>query len=281
MNGEMLQAAMDVIAAEYFRKTNQIPEKLLSGAGHSAPGRLFRFLDGRETRDYSEWIKRVNEGGIRKMIYYPNMQKLIENRKKLGFIGNFAVIQVVFHTNDKITYWQNKWEFSNVENRWNITSTEQSWENGPQKLIDFPQNAEVESLRGALQDAIRLCGRIGAGSFIPVFGKSLEMLDKNYDPAAEQEQTYFQRYIGILPKKNVSLLAACGNAFLFGSMGSWNDEPEGRAQAAGCRQEYDKISDDLLFGIVANLTYAVNHWKPVVEPKKDSFKEVLTYADNL
>ena len=257
MNGEMLQAAADVIAIECCRKSGTI----LPAAEENAPSREFQFLDGRHTCEYEKWVKWVNDDGIRKMILYPNMPKIVERRKTLGFSGAFLTIMPAFHANGEMTFWQNMWEYLKEENRWKITTKESAWENGPAELIAFPGKPELEALTQSLKAAVDLCEKIGAPEWKNVFLKSLLILrEEKYDLTGEDIQSYFHKYNGVLPKDNLRIFAASGNAFVFGAMGSWNDAPSGLAEKSGLQKEYDNISEMLLFGCVANLTYAVNNW---------------------
>lgn len=257
MNGEMLLAAGDVIAVEYCRKTN----KILPGQSENHPVRQFHFLDGRETDDFEKWVKWVNDDGIRKMIFYPNMIKILERRREIGFLHAFTVIQPVFHANGQMTFWQNRWEYDKEAKRWNIDATERAWENGPKELIAFPPKDEEERLRHVLRDISALCDDIKAPAWKKVFERSEAMLTQaDYDFTGESAHKYFRKYAGVLPERNLRLFAAAANAFVFGAMGSWNDDPSTAAAETGKKEAYDKISEELLFCCVANLTYAVNKW---------------------
>lgn len=257
MNGEMLLAAADVIAVEYCRKTN----KILPEQSENHPIRRFHFLDGRETDNFEKWVKWVNDDGIRKMIFYPNMVKILERRKEIGFLHAFVVIQPVFHANGEMSFWQNMWEYDKEAKRWNIDATERAWENGPKELISFPPKDEAQAFLASLHNMMLLCDEIKTPAWKKVFERSQAMLtDADYDLEGENTPKYFHRYVGVLPKGNLRLFASAANAFVFGAMGTWNDEPAAMAAEIGKQEEYDKASSDLLFGCVANLTYAVNHW---------------------
>lgn len=253
----MLQAVSDVIAIEYCRKTNVI----LPATTEHHPIREFYFLDGRQTEDYEKWVKWVNDDGIRKMILYPNLPKIIERRKELGFLRAFIVIMPVFHANGEMTFWQNRWDYLKEENRWKIVSREQAWENGPKELIAFPGKPEIQAMVQPLQAAMQLCDQIGEPGWKRVFENSIAMLQQeDYDFRGAKAQKYFERYLGILPEQNLRLLSAAANAFVFGAMGTWNDGPAGKAAEAGLEKEYNQISDMLAAGCIMNLTYAVNRW---------------------
>lgn len=256
MNGEMMQAAADVAVIEYCRKTG----KILTEQKENPPERVFHFLDGRETDEYEKWIKWVNDDGIRKMILYPNMPKILERRKQLGFLGAFVVIQPVFHANGSMTFWQNRFEFQKEEKRWKIDAVEREWKNGPTELITFPGKPETGPFLQALRNGAAFCDKIEVPDWKKVFERSIAMLTiPDYDFAGSNVHKYFALYEKILPHENLRLLAASASAFVFGAMGSWNDGPAGKAEAMGCKEEYDKVSEEILFGCVANLTYAVNH----------------------
>ncbi len=257
MNGEMLLAAADVVAIEHCRKTGEI----LQEESIHKPARAFHFLDGRETEQFETWVKWVNDDGIRKMTFYPNMPKIMERRKEIGFLNAFVVIQPVFHANGSMTFWQNRWEFQKEENCWKIDSTEREWPNGPTNLIHFPEKSEAEPFLQALKNAAEFCDKLKEPGWKSIFERSIAMLTvKEFDFGQESIRKYFSLYEKILPKENLRLFDAAASSFVFGAMGSWNDGPAAVAAEQGLEEEYDKISEDILFGCVANLTYAVNRW---------------------
>ncbi len=192
----------------------------------------------------------------------------VKDRRILGFINTSQNIMLCFYPDDVIHMWMPKWVMDKKRKGWHIIYTEKIWENHPTGKPVYKDN--TDTFKETLEQIRDFSRELGFENWAKVFERSISMLEGGFDYEADDEMIMEQfkkqgrnvpprRHLE-LPGHNRDLFEAASNADVFAGMGSWNDEPAGKAAAEGKEKEYNELSDKLFNQIAIATMYSINQW---------------------
>jgi hypothetical protein len=156
--------------------------------------------------------------------------------------------------NGKHAVWVSQWEV------WNQNAPDRRiWRVSYGRVSEIRPTAAVADLealagrfRAALADIHRFSESQKCGGFTACFSEAIETLDSG----GEKRHGYHQDLApdGCLSSLALGLLDACQSAWVFGSMGSWND----MAFAGEAQVEYDRTSQQLFLTLNDAIQAAAN-----------------------
>ena len=149
-----------------------------------------------------------------------------------------------------VTYFTARWEFVKEIKKWDITYKEKLSEeySFARPKFDNNENALMDILN-KIENFARL---IGFENFGDIFAEAKSYLKENIISCDES--------IIKLPENRKRLFLAASKAYVFGSMGSWNDLPQCVSHEKGLDMEYKTLSTELLKQIKNTLLFSVNEW---------------------
>ena len=177
----------------------------------------------------------------------------VENRNLLGF-ANASRASIVCYFDGSVTYFVPNWEFNTSIKKWNIHYTEHLWENAPKERMPYINN--TERFIDILEQLETFANTIEFEGFATTFKNAHSVL-KGENPDLETLNRFKDFPI---PRDNIKLLVAASISDVFGAMGSWNDSPPYYAQEKGLKDEYETLSNELLFNNRMAILYAINEW---------------------
>lgn len=253
MNGQMYQIAAIVAAA---KKALQTDKEITYKSEQYTDSIQFTFLpldnENYTASNISEWFEALKKNGLQDIkLLCPYS---VENRGVLGFSNTTESLILCFFEDGRVTYFTAYWDFNPEQKKWNILYTEQEWVNPPSGKPHFENN--TASFCDVLLRIKDLAGILDCENFANVFESAIQRLageDEDSDKTYRFEPSQ-------IPAQNLRLFEAASAADVFGSMGSWNDEPSCIAHKKGLDKEYDTLSDELLKNIRLAILYAINEW---------------------
>ncbi len=176
----------------------------------------------------------------------------VEHREYLGFANATKSAILCFYPDDVVTFFTAVWEFDQVQKAWNVFYTEQVWENPPKEKPHFENNSK--ELQSVLEQIRDFATQIECHYFANVFDKAYHMLSTSkYEPINQINPP-------AIPTAYLPIYGAAAMAYVFGAMGSWNDEPPYMAHQKGLDDVYETLSNALLKNIRLALLYVINEW---------------------
>lgn len=140
------------------------------------------------------------------------------------------------------------------------------WENGKGTLI-FVENefrGEISDLYNVpditerykenLKELTKFAEKIG----YEYFGRSFDTAYKLLDNSATPNHDGIPHYMKDLPERMKTIMLARSISYVFGGMGSWNDDPAGVAQSMGLEEEYECLTNELILNQRKALFYVTN-----------------------
>ena len=248
MNGELYQISSITIAARKALKDNAPIDYELGAYEKSVQ---FTFLDKKKVKSVPKWFKRCKKKGIKDIIMMAPLN--VENRNLLGF-ANASRASIVCYYDERVTYFVPRWDFDVSIKKWNIHYTEHVWEEAPQVRMPYINN--TESFVDILEQLETFANTIEFEGFATTFKNAYSVLKGD-----NTDIDTFNRFKDFpIPQENIRLLVAASISDVFGAMGSWNDSPPYYAQEKGLKDEYESLSNELLFNNRMAILYAVNEW---------------------
>ena len=177
----------------------------------------------------------------------------VKNRSILGFTNTHDGWMTCYYADGTKTRMIPVWRYSREQNCWKVEYSEMPWEDAPAKIPVYHDH--TEQFKRALDAIRKFADKICEPIFSARFAEALSVL-------SDTEGTSHKNTSRIQWPHAGNYLAA-DIADVFGAMGSWNDTPEGKANAIYLGNEYNRLSADLLEQVRLNLMYAVNEGIPV------------------
>jgi len=250
MNGELDNYVSCALCAKHFLRTGELipPDEPYVEAASFAfttdPPSEVSVMPWDQA--VTAWVTRLRDLRASDVWLFANWAK--QNLDALGFIGGAANRwAVACQSPSGATGWASSWTFNQATNRWTIRYTEITQPTPLPKAQPDPS----EQLHATLTGLNDLATRIGEDHWAKWFAKA----DRTWtDPivAVTGPRT--------LPERYHRLWTTAQQAWVFGGMGSWNDDAQGAAQQAGLSTEYDALSRRLYEHIVQVALVAVNAW---------------------
>lgn len=207
----------------------------------------FYFRNGRFANSFAEWWNLCKEFGIQDI-------KLSAPKKDVYHFPFGAA----FEENTIICFW-NKRDVSQfrinhecVDNKRKMTFYEERFDHDITEVLNAYDN--TEDYKHVLHDLSALAEKIGYGHFSSMFDTAYEILDE----ASTSNHDNAPYYLKDLPDRLKSIMLARNYSYVFGGMGSWNDEPCGAADEMGLGNEYNRLTDELILSMRRSLFYVTN-----------------------
>ncbi|GGF67394.1 hypothetical protein GCM10010912_10450 [Paenibacillus albidus] len=202
-----------------------------------------RFRNEHHTWNWSEWLRHLRQERCQRMMLNSNSTSAAWHSS--AYINQTAPAGVTTLGNSGESLWSSEWKLDpfRSQTKWKVTYTEQKVLDPNMKGVrEFIPIAELSEV---LAEVLHRTGRL-AEDIEEVFWK------KNFfDPAlailegtAAIPQLCFD-LPSVYSDKTRRLLNAVYKAWVFGGMGSWNDNPPYSAHLKDRQQEYDEVSAEL------------------------------------
>lgn len=185
-------------------------------------------------------------------------------RMLAGFVGGGARWRIEAWMPKVSEFWEAHWKVGDREREdqriWNVTYGQIASEKRKKKSA--PPEADLEALKrdlgSTLEEIAGFAARQRLGNFAQVFERARALLDA---PEPLRETRGFDLApAGILSLPAAQLLCAAQAAWVFGGMGSWNDQ----SFAGEDGQVYDRLSEQLYQRLLTAFPAAVNTGDPPV-----------------
>lgn len=249
MNGELMNMIQLTLSAKYYIRTGKNEKSLNSGNQIGNMTFVFAQQDfgkkaeAAEAASRDEWLKMLAERGAEdvKLIVIDE----IDDIDKLAFANAMPCFMFCFYDGG-ITRWNKRWIFNNDSKKWDILFTESVCRDTPPGKPEF---SDVSQPMATLLERLRaLAQKLGLSEFSMKFEAAQGALQANFVNG------------DMMSPANHRLLQAAVEAYVFGGMGSWNDNAKAVAEKKGLSKEYNNLTNDLYRGIALSCMYAVNEW---------------------
>lgn len=178
----------------------------------------------------------------------------LSDRMSAGFIGGGGNWRLCIERDESCQAWQARWEVGNRDARdsriWRVNYALVD-ERGGEELNFLSVSGAASELREALRE-IENFARINNIGYVESFSKARQCLEADIPDAPIYHRDLAPE--GALPPPAARLLAACQAAWVFGGMGTWNDQLfEGEQQT-----EYERLSEQLFNALNMSICVATN-----------------------
>lgn len=207
-----------------------------------------------------EWFARLSSEGTTgvELHHVPSAPEGTSERMLIGFVGGDGFTIRVHKGEGKSQVWKSRWEVRDQhatnDRIWQVTyGLVQSAAFGPGAPAPPGDLAALSSrLDRALVEITAFAERLSLSSFATSFRGALGCLRRPKEPNSAYHRDLAPP--GVIPEEADALLSACQLAWVFGSMGSWNDMGfEGKDGV-----EYERVSEQLYSALVGAITNAAN-----------------------
>jgi len=201
-----------------------------------------------------EWLVQRAQAGMRALISYEPTRGLRQDRQLAGLIGHGGTWKLLLEGGDKTETWTADWEVGQQQHPaqriWRVRYTLSGEPTELKRSDSRPLDSVISDLQQALMKIIEFCSdhKLEAR----VFRKSLECLSATHPLELIPHPDLCPD--GLLARPALQVLAASQAAWVFGTMGSWND-----LGFDGSEQDrYESVSDDLFKAINEAVVSSVN-----------------------
>ncbi len=252
MNGEVSQICRIVAAARAaIRDDAEFRFTPLKYEGSTT----FNFCDRSNSgapmfraKDPADWFAHLKTEGMKNVFMIAGMNV---QRRGVGLSNNSATSIFVRYNDNVVTRFEPRWSFNDDERLWSIEYTEHLASGAPEKDPEFRDESSL--LEASLKDMAKLAEKIDEPGFAKTFRKAVDILTGEAAPKLKEGAVLPQ-----IPEDRLNIYLAADVADVFGTMGSWNDEPVGKAYSKGLDKDFNTLSDRLFCSIRLMLMYSVN-----------------------
>ena len=210
--------------------------------------RRFVFCDGfGYAESPEEWYRISQKRGMNTIHLY--LPVSVKDRSLLGFINTSSGFLAIVQDGGTVLRMDPEWTYLKHKNAWRVVYRESEMNHSLEQLPVWTDH--TEELKTVLTQIRELALAIREPFFANCFQDAKDLLEGTV-PAGKKSSFHD------LPAPYGNILNAVSRADVFGAMGSWNDSPPYEARSIGRKQDYDRLSDELLKQIRINLLYAVN-----------------------
>ncbi len=254
MNGEvglacrLTAAARNAIKTGEFKFVKNPYENSISFvfcARKTAMGEIPEYI----AKTPEEWYKKLKDDGVTDV--FMMMPYVVKDRNRLGFVNTSGCTIFVKLKNGHVSRFLPQWIADNANRCWNIVIHEDLMNEVPAELPTFKDNSE--QFKAVLENITKFAVHIGSRDFAQYFKMGADVLSGGDMPEAMDKEAAPK-----LSEHNMRMYLAADISDVFGAMGSWNDDPAGKAAEMGLSEDYEKLSAALLAQNRLALMYAVN-----------------------
>ena len=209
-------------------------------------GIKFVFNDGITAKDADEWFS----------------QCLNRNIKDIKISSALTVEHHPFEgtneTYDIICVWDNNKTSHFIRNEHRedrefvYTYKEEVCEESVDDLVSVADN--TTEYKDVLSELMIFAKKIGYGAFNSFFDTAYKLLDGSLNMSTENIPYYLEG----MPMHLINIIGATKQSYVFGGMGWWNDDPREKAEMMGLKDEYDRLTNALIYNMRKALVYVTN-----------------------
>ena len=108
--------------------------------------------------------------------------------------------------------------------------------------------------KNVLSELMIFAKKIGYEVFNSFFDTVYKLLDGSLDMSTENIPYFL---VG-MPPHLINIIGATKQSYVFGGMGWWNDDPRGQAEVMGLKDEYNRLTNELIYNMRKALVYVTN-----------------------
>ena len=206
----------------------------------------FIFNDGITARDASEWFHQCRKRCIKDIKI--SLALTVEQHPFEGMNETYDIICV--WDNDQIS------RFIRNEHREDrefvYTYKEEVCKECVEDLVSVVDN--TTEYKDVLSELMIFAKKIGYGAFNSFFDTAYKLLDGSLNMSTENIPYYLEG----MPMHLINIIGATKQSYVFGGMGWWNDDPRGKAEIMGFKDEYDRLTNALIYNMRKALVYVTN-----------------------
>lgn len=209
----------------------------------------------------SDWFKYLKNDGCKYLrLYFQGSadQSMAADHKLAGMVGGGGTWAIEAVYINYSNFWVSRWEVNNQN-----TKDNKVWTVNYGRTLEHQRTADeqidIENVKTILGEVLTEIAEFAYDQNLENWGETFERANNVLNDLAPEQQYYDQT---LIPVQNYSLAArqilfAAGSAWVFGGMGSWNDQGFATQEA---NETYDTLSADLYNMIGEAVIAAVNSY---------------------
>jgi hypothetical protein len=195
--------------------------------------------------DPHDWFERLKEEGVSalRMSYGPSKRNKVADRMLVGFVGGGGKWLIETRGSAHSDFWEPRWLVGNKDSVdkkiWCVTYIRIA----TNKRSDRDGSENLERLKEEMRENLREIAQFSRSQNLDWFTKAFECGLSRLDSRTPFKGLYHKDIapVDFLPLAAEQLLGSAEAAWVFGSMGSWNDQGfEGQTQ-----ERYEHVSENL------------------------------------
>ena len=223
-----------------------------------------RFRDGEQVdADPAAWFAALSAGGIRQLRLHrvAGKQAIAGDRELSAFVGGGGRWLIEAQSATDSVLWEAQWRTGPRDEHGAIWEVDYGRIAGRRPHIILP-HAMPEALRTSVRTTLGAIESFARRQKLDGFAASFEAAQHNLDADAPLQDVWGGDFghATLLPPVARQLIAAAATAWVFGGMGSWNDQG---FESAADRAEYKRLSDSLFAKLCESICAAVNSTPPL------------------
>ena len=206
----------------------------------------FTFNDGSTAKNINEWFSLCKDRKIKDIRI--SLPLTVEQHPFEGTNETYDIICV--WDNDQIT------RFIRSERREDREYVYTYKEAACSECIDdlpVPVDNTTE-YKNVLSELMLFAQKIEYEAFNTFFDTAYKLLDGSLDMSTEN----IPYYLIDMPERLRNIMGATKSSYVFGGMGWWNDDPRGKAEMMGLKDEYNRLTNALIYNMRRALVYVTN-----------------------
>ena len=195
--------------------------------------------------DPHNWFERLSKEGIYalRMIYGASKGNKIADRMSVGFVGGGGKWLIETCGPEDSDFWQSRWLVGNKDSVdkkiWRVAYVRIA----TSKPSYRDDSKNLEQLKDEMRESLREIAQFSRSQNLDWFTKAFESGLSRLDSRTPFEGLYHKDIapVGFLPLSAEQLLGSAEAAWVFGGMGSWNDQGFG----GQTQERYEHLSENL------------------------------------
>ncbi|MDY3986760.1 MAG: hypothetical protein SOX70_05290 [Peptoniphilaceae bacterium] len=190
-------------------------------------------------KSFRNWVLHLKKFNYKEIKVYINPD--VQEPGLLGFSNTHGSKIILHLLNGKGIEYRPTWYFDESIGKWNIRYVEENIDDPG--IYEDGSTFDINNFDSLLDEISQFASDIGAEYFAEIFSNARNTLHRND-----------------FPGQYMHIFYAVSESDVFGAMGSWNDEPYGRAVEKGLLKEYERLSGALVRENRLGAMYCINNW---------------------
>lgn len=240
---------LTLVANKYLKENKMIPEIVHNLPNHKY---LFSFFDSEEIT-IEGWVKKLKLNGVKELyISFSRPQDIT----LLGYKNSFPGGVISVYENGSVTAWKQK--FLDIGDDYKEILYKEVNINPLLHDMGFLNKfqSNFKYFKCAVKEMIRFSENLGCEEWKIYFGKVLELEDIE----KAKKCIAVENLNNVISDKSLCVYAMAMQAYPFGGMGSWCDEPYSIAISKGLESSYDNYSWGIFSELMGMLAYVTNRF---------------------